>query len=63
MEAKIDELLRKAKVHVSKGQFDKAIATAESVLAVDAGNRAARSVISNAKARQMEALRSNTSLE
>lgn len=63
MEAKIDELLRKAKVHVAKGQFDKAIATAESVLAIDAGNRAARSLISNAKSRQMEALRANTSLE
>ncbi|WP_354682670.1 hypothetical protein [Cupriavidus necator] len=63
MEAKIDELLRKAKLHVANGQFDKAIATAESVLAIDAGNRAARSLISNAKARQMEALRANTSLE
>lgn len=63
MGAKIDELLRKAKVHVAKGQFDKAIATAESVLAIDAGNRAARSLISNAKSRQMEALRANTSLE
>lgn len=63
MEAKIDVLLRKARFHVANGQFDKAIAAAESVLAIDAGNRAARFLISNAKARQMEALRANTSLE
>ncbi|MCY0856308.1 hypothetical protein [Cupriavidus sp. D39] len=63
MEAKVDELLRKAKGHIAKGQYDKAIATAESVLAIDAGNRAAKTLISNAKSRQMEALRSNTSLE
>jgi len=63
MEAKVDELLRKAKGHIVKGQFDKAIATAESILAIDAGNRAAKALISNAKSRQMEALRSNTSLE
>lgn len=63
MDAKIDELLRKAKGHVAKGQYDKAIATGESVLAIDAGNRAAKALISNAKSRQMEALRSNTSLE
>jgi len=63
METKVNELLRKAKDHVAKGQFDKAIATAESVLAIDAGNRAAKALISNAKSRQMEALRSNTSLE
>ncbi|MGT2506080.1 hypothetical protein [Cupriavidus basilensis] len=63
MDAKIDELLRKAKGHVAKGQYDKAIATGESVLAIDAGNRAAKTLISNAKSRQMEALRSNTSLE
>lgn len=63
MEAKVDELLRKAKGHVAKGQYDKAIATGESVLAIDAGNRAAKTLISNAKTRQMEALRSNTSLE
>ncbi|WP_416050513.1 hypothetical protein [Cupriavidus basilensis] len=63
MDAKIDELLRKAKGHVAKGQYDKAIATGESVLAIDAGNRAAKTLISNAKSKQMEALRSNTSLE
>jgi hypothetical protein len=63
LETKVNELLRKAKDHVAKGQFDKAIATAESVLAIDAGNRTAKALISNAKSRQMEALRSNTSLE
>ncbi|WER50686.1 hypothetical protein CupriaWKF_30455 [Cupriavidus sp. WKF15] len=62
-DAKVDELLRKAKGHVANGQFDKAIATAESVLAIDAGNRAAKALIQNAKSRQIEALRSNTSLE
>jgi hypothetical protein len=63
MAGTIATLLGKADSYTANGQYDKAIATAESVLAIEPGNRAAKSAISKAKARQMDALKSNSSLE
>jgi hypothetical protein len=63
MAGTIATLLGKAESYTANGQYDKAIATAESVLAIEPGNRAAKSAISKAKARQMDALKSNSSLE
>lgn len=61
--APVAGLLAKANTHLSSGQYDKAIATAESILAIDPANRAAKALIIKAKARQMDALKSNSSLE
>jgi hypothetical protein len=63
MAGTVATLLGKAENYTANGQYDKAIATAESVLAIEPGNRAAKSAISKAKARQMDALKSNSSLE
>ncbi|WP_256941390.1 hypothetical protein [Burkholderia sp. AU33803] len=59
----VDGLLKRAQGDLSRGQYDKAIATAESVLAIDPGNRPAKTLIAKAKARQMDALRNNSTLE
>ncbi|RRA22466.1 hypothetical protein DF038_14990 [Burkholderia cepacia] len=59
----IDGLLKRAQGDLSRGQYDKAIATAESVLAIEPGNRPAKTLIAKAKARQMDALRNNSTLE
>lgn len=59
----IDGLLKRAQGDLSRGQYDKAIATAESVLALEPGNRPAKTLIDKAKARQMDALRNNSTLE
>lgn len=56
-------LLKKAEGYLSANQFDKAIATAESVLAIEPGNRAAKALVAKAKARQMDVLKSSSSLE
>lgn len=63
LDSKIATLLNKGNGHIAKGHYDKAIATGESVLALDAGNRAAMGLIAKARAKQLEALRTNTSLE
>ncbi|HGO6090132.1 TPA: hypothetical protein ACK3Q6_000808 [Burkholderia cepacia] len=59
----VDGLLKRAQGDLSRGQYDKAIATAESVLAIEPGNRPAKTLIGKAKARQMDALRNNSTLE
>lgn len=59
----INALLKNAESYLAANQYDKAIATAESVLAIDATNRTAKALVSKAKARQMDALKSNSSLE
>ncbi|OXJ07130.1 zinc ribbon domain-containing protein [Burkholderia sp. HI2500] len=59
----VDGLLKRAQGDLSRGQYDKAIATAESVLAIEPGNRPAKTLIAKAKARQMDALRNNSTLE
>ncbi|CAB3763987.1 hypothetical protein LMG29660_04888 [Burkholderia puraquae] len=59
----VDGLLKRAQGDLSRGQYDKAIATAESVLAIEPGNRPAKTLIDKAKARQMDALRNNSTLE
>ncbi|MDN7894587.1 zinc ribbon domain-containing protein [Burkholderia cepacia] len=59
----IDGLLKRAQGDLSRGQYDKAIATAESVLTLEPGNRPAKTLIDKAKARQMDALRNNSTLE
>lgn len=59
----ISGLLRRANGDLSCGQYDKAIATAESVLMLDPGNGQAKGLVARAKAQQMEALRNSSSLE
>lgn len=59
----VDGLLKRAQGDLSRGQYDKAVATAESVLAIEPGNRPAKTLIDKAKARQMDALRNNSTLE
>jgi hypothetical protein len=56
-------LLSKADGYIGNHQYDKAIATAESVLELDPGNRAAASMINKAKARQLDALKSGSTLD
>lgn len=61
--AKVSTLLVKADSYLANRQYDKAIATAESALELDPTRSSARAVISIAKSRQAEALRSGSSLE
>lgn len=63
MSATANTLLKKADGYLSTNQYEKAIATAESVLAIDPNNRAAKALAAKARARQMDALKSNSSLE
>lgn len=56
-------LLERAERYLAMAQFDKAIATAGSVLELEPGNRAARALLDKAKARQMDALRAGSSIE
>lgn len=63
MARKVSTLLQKANGYLDNKQYDKAIATAESALELDPRSGAAQATISNAKARQMEALRSGSTLE
>ncbi|HEY4317845.1 MAG TPA: zinc ribbon domain-containing protein [Herbaspirillum sp.] len=63
MAGKISALIAKAENHIANGQYDKAIATAESVLEIEPANKSAKKVIAKAKARQMDALKSGSSLE
>jgi cytochrome c-type biogenesis protein CcmH/NrfG len=63
MAAKVANLLSKADGYIASRQYDKAIATAETVLDLDPSNAAARAMVSKAKTRQMDALKSGSSLE
>lgn len=60
---KVAALLAKADGYISSQQFDKAIATAESVLELDPGNTSATATIKRAKTKQMELLKSGSSIE
>lgn len=60
---KVSLLLSKANGYVENKQYDKAIATAENVLELDPGSTAAQAMISKAKTRQLDALRSGSTLE
>lgn len=60
---KVSVLLSKANGYVENKQYDKAIATAENVLELDPGSTAAQAMISKAKTRQLDALRSGSTLE
>jgi len=61
--SKVTTLLSKAGSYLANRQYDRAIATAESALELDPDSSAARSLISKAKARQMDALKSGAALE
>jgi len=63
MARKISSLLYKANGYLENKQYDKAIATAENVLEFDPRSSAAQAMISKAKAKQLEALRSGSTLE
>lgn len=63
MAKKVTTLLAKADGYIAARQYDKAIATAESVLELEPSSRAASAMISKAKARQMEALKSGSSID
>ncbi|WP_395408817.1 hypothetical protein ACHMW6_15530 [Pseudoduganella sp. UC29_106] len=63
MARKVSALIAKANGYVDSKQYDKAIATAETALELDPRSSAAHAMISKAKARQMEALRSGSTLE
>lgn len=56
-------LLSRAEQYLAQAQFDKAIATAESILALHPDNRAARVLLDKAKTGQLEALRAGSSIE
>jgi Tfp pilus assembly protein PilF len=60
---KVSLLLSKANGYVENKQYDKAIATAENVLELDPGSAAAQAMISKAKTKQLDALRSGSTLE
>jgi Tfp pilus assembly protein PilF len=63
MAGKVRTLLSKADGYIANRQYDKAMATAESALELDPSSSAARSMISKAKSRQMEALKSGSSID
>jgi len=60
---KVSTLLSKANGYVENKQYDKAIATAENVLELDPNSSAAHAMINKAKTRQLDALRSGSTLE
>lgn len=60
---KVAGLLSKASGYIENKQYDKAIAIGESALELDPNSNAAKTMISNAKAKQLEALRSSSILE
>lgn len=63
MAGKVRSLLGKADGYIANRQYDKAMAMAESALELDPSSGAARAMISKAKARQMEALKSGSSID
>lgn len=56
-------LLARAESYLASHQYEKAIATGESVLLLEPDNAAAGALIRRAKARQLDALKSGTSLD
>jgi tetratricopeptide (TPR) repeat protein len=60
---KVAALLAKAESYISSQQYDKAIATGENALILDPDNSPAKALIRRAKAKQLEALKTGTSLE
>jgi hypothetical protein len=60
---KVSALLSKADSYIANRQYDKAIATAESVLELDPSSAGAKAAINLAKSRQTELLRSGSALE
>lgn len=63
MANKVATLLSKADGYIANRQYDKAIATAETVLELDPSSTAARAMVNKAKSKQMDALKSGSSLE
>lgn len=63
MARKVSTLIAKANGYLDNKQYDKAIATAENALELDPRSSAAQAMINRAKTRQMEALRTGSSLE
>jgi hypothetical protein len=63
MAGKVSTLLGKADAYISSRQYDKAMAMAESALELDPSSGAAKAMINKAKTRQMEALRSGSSID
>jgi len=63
MAKKVSTLLARADGYISSRQYDKAIATAESALELAPGSAAATTMINKAKARQLEALKADSSLD
>lgn len=63
MASKVRSLLGKADGYIASRQYDKAMAMAESALELDPSSSAAKSMIGKAKARQMEALKSGSSID
>lgn len=60
---KVATMLSKGDGYIANQQYDKAVATGESVLVLDPDNAAAKALIRRAKARQLDALKSGTSLD
>ncbi len=60
---KVAALLAKADGYIASQQYDKAIATGENALVLDPDNAPAKALIRRAKAKQLEALKTGTSLE
>jgi len=60
---KVATMLSKGDGYIANQQYDKAVATGESVLVLDPDNAAAKALIRQAKARQLDALKSGTSLD
>lgn len=63
MASKVKSLLGKADGYIATRQYDKAMAMGESALELDPSSAAAKAMISKAKARQMEALKSGSSID
>lgn len=63
MARKVSTLIAKANGYLDNKQYDKAIATAENALELDPRSSAAQAMINRAKTRQMEALRTGSTLE
>jgi tetratricopeptide (TPR) repeat protein len=60
---KVAALLAKAETYISNHQYDKAIATGENALVLDPDNASAKALIRRAKAKQLDVLKTGTSLE
>lgn len=63
MEKKVASLLARADGYIGSSQYDKAIATAESALELQPRSTAAAAMVNKAKARQLDALKSGSSLD